>query len=451
MWWKKKIENGNYASSPSIEIPDDEIRLTKKRKKRAKLIIRVFTIATLGSGYILYLALRYLLNEMAKENNLVTFRTDGEIKAIMRGDTCVRYLMKVENHRIDPDGFDIFKGSLTSYAAELGRAAEEKRKDPGFRERKIKPIGDKFALLPDVKEAIEEANSTTLFEEIFGVYWVGFVPYRVFIYPFRWLKYGQRKGAEGIPSEQVDVHPREDDVDSLYFRYSQYALKFSKLETGAGVLLKEALDKEKGKGKGILVQVKGTLVFETVTKNPQKTLFRTAALSSAGDWQQALIKEITDRIRKWLGTTDWDTVIGEKEKVADGLDQIREKINEVAIKDYGQEIVRISMTSIDLEDDSLQQAYQSVLLAEKKRDADIAEADGIEAKSAAPVLGKAKGLKAISQIPGGKEMYMAEQIGNIRVYAPGRDGLLLGIAEEVTGTTQQTKKSEISKPSVGKS
>jgi len=409
---------------------------------------------------------------MAKQDNLVTLRTDGEIKAIMRGEECVRYVMEVENHRIDPEGFDIFKGSYEAYANFLEKAAGKKRsEDSGFAERKLRADDDGKLILDskghcqltdELKKAIDEANSSTVFEELFGVVWVGISPYHVFTYKFRWLKFGQKKAtSDGTPSEEVAIHAREEEVDSLFFRYPQYGVVIKDAETGAGTLSAAKTDK----GDTVLpkVKVKATFVFETVTVNPQKTLFRTAALSSAGDWQQALVREINDRGRMWLGSTDWDTLVGKKDQVEKALKGIRDDINGIdehdlplkdaqtsSVRDYGQKIVKITMPNVDLIGEGLQEAYEAVFKAEKKRDADIADAAGKRALAAAPVLGKADGLAAISKLDGGKEMYMAEQLGNIRVYAPGRDGLLLNIAEEVTGSHRQsTKKTKVADSSGG--
>jgi hypothetical protein len=463
------------------------MELTEKRKKRAKRIVFWFSFLTLGSGYILYIALRFLLYEMAKIDKLVTLRADGEIKAIMRGNECVRYIMKVENHQIDPDGFDIFKGSFESYAADLVKAAEKKREDPGFVERKLKvkngklvnkddrpievgtdgkPINGPYQLDDKLKRAIDEANSSTFFEELFGVFWVGLPPYNVFSYRFRWLKYGQQKAqkdASGnyIPSDKVGMFARDEQVDSLFFRYPQYGVVIEDAETGAGESLAATTDKGERIAK---VQVTAWLVFETTTVNPQKTLFRTAAISSAGDWQQALVREISSRARTWLGNTDWDTLVRNKKGVEEDLREICEGINGVdkddlpirgaqisSVRDYGQNIVKISMISVDLKNKDLQTAYENVFKAEKKRDADIANATGQRALAAAPVKGEADGFELISKITGGKEMYMAKQLGNIRVYAPGRDGLFLSLAEEVTGESRPSVKKTGTADSLGDS
>lgn len=455
--------------------------LAEKRKKIANGILLIFSVLTLGTGYLLYISLRLLLYELAKRDILVTLRADGEIKAIMRGNECIRYVMKVENNQIDPDGFDLFKGSFESYAAYLARALKEKREDPGFAERKLriddlgnpvdenghiitlgddgKPSGH-YQLSQKLEDAIKEANSSTVFEELFGVFWFGLPPYRVFRYPFRWLKYGQQKaGDDGKPSDKVGIFARDEIVDSLFYRYPQYGVVVEDAETGAG-----SLTAKTGDGKIITkVKVKATFVFETVTTNPQKTLFRTAALSSAGDWQQALGREIHDRSRMWLGGTDWDTLVQDRKSVEDALREIRDSINGVdendlplpntqisSVRDYGQRIVKITMPEVDLKNTELQTAYEDVFKAEKKRDADLANATGLRALAAAPVLGEADGLEKISKLNGGPKMYMAKQMGNIRVYAPGHDGLLFNIAEEVTGESRPSDKKQIA-PSSGDS
>lgn len=472
------------AERPQKTLPSpNNVGLMSERKKRAKIILFLLSVLTLGSGYLLYICLRLLLYEMAKRDILVTLRSDGEIKAIMRGNECVRYIMKVENNRIDPDGFDLFKGSNQSYAAFLGRALKEKRQDPGFIEKKLKvdkfgnPLDEKgllitidgdgkpsghYQLSEELENAIDEANSTTVFEEIFGVFWVGLPPYHVFAYPFRWLKYGQQKSQKGEPSKEVGIFPRDEIVDSLFYRYPQYGVVVEDAETGAGSLAVATAD-----GKKITkVKVMATFVFETITSNPQKTLFRTAALSSAGDWQQALGREIHDRARMWLGSTDWDTLVQERKNVEDALREIRDSINGVdendlplpdaqisSIRDYGQKIIKITMPEVDLKNTALQTAYEDVFKAEKKRDADIANATGQRALAAAPVLGKADGLAKIGEIPGGKEMYMAEQLGKIGVYAPGRDNMFLNVAAEVTGRptpSVKLKASNLPPPEAGK-
>lgn len=436
--------------------------LTKERKVKAKQIVFWVSVLTLGSGYLLYLALRFLFEEMAENNWFVTFRTEGEHKAIMRGESAIGYLSKVENHLIDPEGFDIFKGSIGAYEAYADYLAKAREKwvtrDPFFIERKLKlgPTGEPiqenghYQLTDELKRAIEEANSTTLFEELFGVFWIGIPPYRVFQYRFRWLQFGQKKEQSGSPSDEVDVFAREELVDSIFHRYPRYAVVIKGIEVGAGATLSQLMRDNQNNLTRTKVKIRAKLVFETITRNPHKSLFRTAALSSAGDWQQALNREIYDRVIAWLGGTDWDTLVESREEVSENLARIQEEINNTdqygipnfdapisAVRDYGQQIAKISLVERELEDDSLQKAFDAVLKAQKKKEENLHLAEGEEALAAAPILGKARGLAEISKVPGGIEMTVAEHLGNINVFAPGNSGstsLLLDVAagKEIT-------------------
>lgn len=448
------IQPGQPLTPSDDEDGETPETLLERRKKLARTIIFCFSFMTLGSGYLLYICLRLLFYELAKQDILVTLRTDGEIKAIMRGDECIRYVMKVENIRIDPEGFDLFKGSFENYANFLVKARRKKLlEDPAFVERKLildsdgNPIqvNGYYQLTVRLKRVINEANTPEVFEEMFGIAWVGISPFHVFTYPFRWLKYGQQSAQDSKPSKEVGIFPRDEVVDSLFYRYPQYGIEIDQMETGAEGL-KAAEDKKLSQ-----VQIKATLVFETITANPQKTLFRTAALSSAGDWQQALVREITDRARVWIGSTNWDTLTrGDKKEVEAALGTIRDEINGLdkdhlpesdakisAVRDYGQEIVKISMPKVDLVDGTLQTAYADVFKSEKERDAAKNRAEGARATAAAPVLGKADGLEKISKLDGGVEMYMSEQLGNLQgVYAPGRDNIFLNVAARATGSSR---------------
>jgi len=453
---------------------EETIPLSEKRRRRAKKIILLFGIATLGSGYLLYLALRFLFEEMAENNWFVTFRTEGEHKAIMRGESAIGYLSKVENHLIDPEGFDVFKGSIGAYEAYadyLAKAREKwKTKDPFFIERKLELDSDgeptqengHYQLTEKLKGAIEEANSTTFFEEMFGVFWIGIPPYRIFQYVFRWLQFGQKKEQNGSPSDEVDVFAREELVDSIFHRYPRYAVVIRGVEVGAGATLSQLMKDDKGNKTRTKVKIRVKLVFETITRNPHKSLFRTAALSSAGDWQQALNREIYDRVIAWLGGTDWDKLVESKKDVDKNLAKIQKEINNIdengipdfdapisAVRDYGQQIAKISLVERELEDASLQEAFDKVLKAQKKKEEDFHLAEGEEARAAAPILGKARGLKMISEVPGGIEMTVAEHLGNINVFAPGQSGTTSLLLDVAAGREIKPRIPKPTKPTVG--
>ena len=476
----------------------------------------VIFILLVGTPIGLYYVLRWLLAELAYRNILVTFRTEGEIKAIMKGDKCHHYVMAVQNHRIDPVDADIFKGSNEQYTKELLKTAVLKRaEDPGFIDNKLDEIvpkkGEKmpdfkkrvlgkykqdpasstekpdtdpaksqwWVLKPSFVEKLNKANDPSMFEEWFGVAGVGFPPFKTFVYQFRWIKYGQEKAADGKPSEKVGMHARDESVDSLYFRYPQYGIRADNFPTGAGSLSELAEEHEEkdqpkqrkkeekpeeseepDKKESVSIQVKLELVMETITQNPQKTLFRTAGLSSAGDWLNALTREVLDQVRSWVGTVDYDYLTTQKESVQKNLDNIRDLINNFdtktrkrksldrngsAVLEYGQEIFSIRLVKVIPTNEKIQQAVelifaaeQDIRLARKQKQAQVIRAQGKRAEIAGPLLGQADGFEKIAGVLGREGMVrtrVAEEVGKLRgTYAPGKGaGLLLNVDTEGGG------------------
>lgn len=467
--------------------------MTLDNRERAEKIKKTILRWTFGLGNILYLSLRNMFAQMAEENLLVTYRTDGELKAVMRGETYIRSIAQMDNHRIDPQGGDIFKGSFESYAAFLVKARRKKiAEDPGFIERKLElgdngnplfvgldgkniptdeegyPIDGKgariekargnYKLTKELEEAIDKANSSSLFEELFGVVWVGFPPYKIFNYNFRWIKYGQMKSEEDKTSK-VQMHLREGLVHSVFHRYPQYGLVMDDLETQAGEKLAKITEGDISESSKVQVHLE--LVFETETVNLKKTLFRAAGLSSAGDWKQALDTLITDKVRPWIGTTNWDELVKNKnvieEKLAniakeingldpEGLPESEKKLATSSVRDYGQKIVRISMVQINLKDNDLQKAHLDVAVARKDLERAKLQAEGKKALAAAEIegrtVGKAKGYAKIAEVEGGVDMHIAEQIGNIGVLnIGGNAGSLLNIPSEIIKKTHPKGKS----------
>lgn len=412
--------------------------------------------AVLALTTILYYLLRWLLSEMAKQNVLFTLRTEGEIKAIMKGNICVRYIMRVANHIIDPDDFDIVKyplEKLDGYAQELAREAVKLRKDPAFVERKLEENPATNTSLPkfkkDFEQRLRKANSATLFEQLFGVVWVGLPPYRVFTYEFRWIKYGQEKRVPGgAPSAIVGMIPRDEEVSSLFWRYTSYGLVVEDAETGAGQFAKKSQLPER-------IELRLELVIETVTTNPQKTLFRTAGLSSAGEWLGAVSKLIRDAIRRWVGTVDYDHLVSNETEVNKALEDIRTELNSgqisggpetvSTIKDYGQEVLRINLVNVSLKNVDLQKSIQAIFQAEqglraakKDADANVQKARGQKALAAALLLGEAQGLDAIVKAgPDAVRMNIARNIGSggIKVLqvGAGQSGNMLTLPESLLG------------------
>lgn len=480
----------------------------------------------------LYYLLRWVFSEMADANTLVTKRTEGECKAVLKGESCVSWIIDVDNHLIDPYDFYIFKGSLDdvqAYADRLLEVHRDKQKktlikegveaanpnynaafvekklktdtkgNPVVRQKKIKnkdgsvkETFDHAELDPKFLKALRKINEPSWFERLFGVVWVGFPPYKVLGYRFRWLKHGQENAKDGKPSGTVGMWPKDEEVDSLYWRYTQYGIVINDAWTG-GTVESEKKTPPPNSGRSGSDNAQDTLpqktperillllwfVMETVTRNPQKTLFRTAGLSSAGDWLNAMSRDVRNEIRSWLGEEKtYDYLIQKKGKVERELAEIVSKINGVekidnverrmltqvfteksseggaeidnrewhpvnvsAVLDYGQEIISLRLVKVDFADDELKKSVVAISTSEQLRrkaekDLQVAvlQAQATQAKEAAPGLALAQALKAQVEALGKDgvvKIRQAEAVGNIKgTYAPGKgSGLLLNIDE----------------------
>lgn len=436
---------------------------------------------TIGFGITLiplHYLLRFVLPLMADINLFFTFRTEGEIKAKIKGEKGVEYIMAIEHYFIDPWDFDIIKGDIDSgsikhFTKELAKvAAKRKAADSGFNDLKLKELPkkpsdeeklampfpteegvginkDKWYTLSDkfAEDLIRANRPTTFLERWYGVVWVGLPPYKIFTYQFRWIKFGQTRAqdnreAPAQPSSRVGMTPRDELVDSLYFRYTSYGIDMTGVETGSGLRLVTALRQNKLPGiQEGRIKVRIQLVMETVTKNPHKTLFRTAGFSSAGEWLQALTRAVQSEMRAWAGEVTYDTLSGNRTAVINELDAIRRRINKgvvikgeyiSAIDDYGQEIVKIEMVDIDLEDLDLQKAMDQIFVAEQKRRsaelnklATFEEAEGVRRLAAAPILGESDGYKEIELAgPNAHRIAIAQRMGagGIKVLSVGGGG-----------------------------
>lgn len=406
---------------------------------------------------ILLWVVRFLFYVMARDNILFTLRTEGEIRAVMFGEKCIRYVMAVENYIIDPDDFDIFKGNVGSYEQHLYRIGlAKKTADPHFVEKKLlidTTTGNPLPQLQsDFRARLIRANTPSWFEKVFGVVWVGISPHHVFTYRFVWTKYKQGTVTEneaGQRNTAYEMIPREEDaIDSLYFRYPTYGLFIGKQETGSGSVATLVGTGPSGKGTLEKVQVDLDLVFETVTTNPQKTLFRSTGLSSAGDWLLAIIAEIETYMRVWVGERTYDDLLNAQRGGAsldDSIREVIEQVNKKTIPDYGQEVTRIRIVAVELTDKSIQESVLTFFREKQKADAAVETARGrvtlaeaTRKEQAAVLLGQADGYEAIAMVTGGHGpgMYRAEQIGagGIKVLTVGGgSGPIMNLPESVFG------------------
>lgn len=207
-------------------------------------------VAGIGLAALLAYLVVYL---MAKRDFIVGFVPEGQIKAVMAGDSLHKLLVNIRGYRYDR--------SIT--------------KTKKFPEIVLDPKkgGDK---LPWWKQ------------RPFGLYWIGLPPFKqILTYKFSWVKWGKPKSEEGEKEkkEEFGLIPRDEEVvRSLFFRYPY------------GVEVKGI--KVKGN-----VEVNITLVVTLEAVRPETTLFR---IQPTGNWLGLAIAKITEATRGWAGEKEVD-------------------------------------------------------------------------------------------------------------------------------------------------
>ncbi len=134
-------------------------------------------------GIVFMMILLYLgVYKLAEKDRFLGFVPQGQIKAIMRGDSLKRILVNVGGYYYDE------------------AAREIKRVDPGQ---------------PKPKEP----------RSFLGMYWIGLPPFwRVLTYKFSWVKWDKAEGSD----EFALISRDREDVDSLLFRYP-YGIEVKKV------------------------------------------------------------------------------------------------------------------------------------------------------------------------------------------------------------------------------
>lgn len=162
---------------------------------------------------LLAVALCLLAYLLAHWNAYYTFVPSGRMKAVMAGETFVRFIVNV----------------------------------PGFHREVDEQTGDLKPLAPGEKDGRSWINRWL------GMYWVGFWPvYTILRYPLRWNQYVKRDD-----ETQSQLKPRDEMTDVVIFSYP-YGFSVPDIETAGN----------------IPVKIEDLLEIEVV--NPEKMLFRRA-------------------------------------------------------------------------------------------------------------------------------------------------------------------------------
>ena len=258
----------------------------------------------------------------------------------------------------------------------------------------VKEINDPYDIVPDIRD--EEIKSKNIFLPKFlrNIRWVGIPPfYKIYSYRFRWASFEQRCDLmTGVLVTRPVII--EKILRYITLKDDVYNMTVESAETQEVIPL------------NVEIAITANII------NPKKALFQIEK------WLEVIINQVGAKIRKFIGTQGYFELIQAKEEEKDLLDLRGEKL----LSDKNLEFIISSIRSIygvNIKRVQIKELNPATKEAEQFIKASIQEF--ISARQSAGWKKEAEGLEkkfnAISKIPGGKEMYIAEQYGGSDISA----------------------------------
>lgn len=266
---------------------------------------------------------------LAKKDLFFTLVKEGEIKAVMSGETFWRFIVNVRGYKRETDEHH----NLVKV-------------NPG------------------------ESDGHGLLNRRFGIYWVGLYPFKkIHWYMFDWNKWSKvrKVGTEEEVLDEPRIQARHQEVNSVIFRYP-YAIKLTNIEIGGNLAVEISL----------LVTIQAV--------NPYKMLF--GALPS-GIWLAQVTAAIQESLVLFSSNKDFEDMktLGKKDSPnATELAKLIQEVNDpstganqtVGIRNqFGAEVDAVSFLGVEIEGGpEIRAATQARELAHRQAEAVIATAEG---------------------------------------------------------------------------
>src|SRR3989344_1672851 len=238
---------------------------------------------------VVAIALVLFLPWLAQESVLFTTVKEGTAKAIMRGDSFDRFVMSFEGYHLNVPSEPGYDSSEPDWQV----LYHGRNNTSGFGEGAAKgtPSADG---LPD---SFFDRRLWLL--KTLGLYWVGW-PWAtsVYVYQFEWNE--TKTGATGTDAAgKEQVLPRAEATDFIYVSDFTYAFVTDGAETRDRLPTDELT------------------LATTAVRNPYRALF------SGQDWMQRVTGAINRNVRYFVGSYDYQDLIGPQDKAA-GSDEAEE-------------------------------------------------------------------------------------------------------------------------------
>ncbi len=341
---------------------------------------------------ILFLA---LILGLAKYDMFWTIVPEGRAKAIMVNDE--------------------FKKFVMAYHGRKFRGIEEKKDEEGN-------IDTNWVNRWDVVDVNPNEGMMKHFQKlplIGGLRWVGIWPFaKVYKYHFRWTSLEQQSGENDENgntkgTKLVANTTNEPEMDYILLQKDLYAISVTDVETSE------------------MLPVTALLQIPAQIVNPYKALF------NVQHWLEQSENLIADKSRAFMGGLSFTNLIQRTKPTGEeGADKTFDEINDdqlggvlMLIKnDYGTEIPHVGIRKIDPASDEalkFKEASGAVYVADQQAKADKREGEGKRDRAV-------EYYTAVSKIPGGKEMFLAEAIrdSKLRVVTTSGRGVLPTVLTE---------------------
>ncbi len=333
---------------------------------------------------ILFLA---LILGLAKYDMFWTIVPEGRAKAIMLNDKFEKFVMAYHGKK--------FKGKIEN---------------------------DNWVDQWDVVNVNPNENTGGLLQKfplVGGLRWVGIWPFaKVYKYHFRWTSLEQQssEGNDGNGDTKgtklVANTTNEPEMDYVLLQQDLYAISVTDVVTSE------------------MLPVTALLQIPAQIVNPYKALF------NVQHWLEQCENLIADKSRAFMGGLPFANLIQRTKPSKEGADETFDEIGDEQLggildsleKDYGAKIPHVGIRKIDpASDESLKfkEASGAVYVADQKAKAEKREGEGKRDRVV-------EYYTAVSKIPGGKEMFLAEAIrdSNLRVVTTGGSGVLPTVLTE---------------------
>lgn len=251
----------------------------------------------------------------------------------------------------------------------------------------IPEINDPCDIVPDVRNIRSEKN-IFLPKFMRGVYWVGIPPfYKIYSYRFRWASFEQKYDEK---SGTLITRPVTTEKTLRYITLKDdiYNMTVESAETSE------------------VIPLNIEIALTVNITNPRKALFKIEK------WLEVVINQVGAKIRKFVGTQGYFQLIQAKDQEKNLLDYSSEKLLSDRKLEFIITAIRL-IYGVNIKRVQIKEINPATKEAEEFIRASIQEF--ISARQSAGWEKEAVGLKrkfgAISEIPGGVEMYIAEQYG----------------------------------------